>query len=322
MNLVNEVNNLLHSHNVTWIKNRGHVETQLDKLETVLLCCKENLGFHWISDIVGNDFNEIEYKLIYLLKNPEDGKSLVVSCIFNKSITVKSIAPLWRHAAEFEREIHEMLGVKFDFEISRYLFPENFIGFPLLKKFKKFEIIDFMKSKEFGSFTVSPKFPLNEQDLKIHLDLSNDKVSACDIEMGFHHFGYEKYAEGKNASQILNSIGILSSKTSPMWTMSWAHLLEQALDISIPDKAMGIRMILNELTRVKDHLYTLILISYQCGYEDFVSSLTIWYRRTLEHITLLTSNRNPSFIISIGGVRNDIPSGWISNCLEFLGLLE
>jgi NADH-quinone oxidoreductase subunit C/D len=322
MNLVNEVNNLLHSHNVNWIKTRGYVETQLDQLETLLLCCKENLGFHWISDIIGNDFNETEYKLTYLLKNPEEGKSLVVSCTFNKSITVKSIAPLWRHAAEFEREIHEMLGIKFDFNIPRYLFPENFIGYPLLKSFKKFEINKSIKPKEYGSFTVTPKFPLNEQDIKIHLDLSNDKVSTCDIEMGFHHFGFEKYSEGKTANQIMNSIGILSSKTSPMWTMSWAHLIEEGLDISIPDKAMGIRMLLNELTRVKDHLYTLILISYECGYEDFVSSLTIWYRKTLEQITLLTNNKNSSFIITVGGVRSDIPPGWISNCLEFLGLLE
>ena len=322
MNLINEVNNLLHLHDVTWVNNRGYVETQLDKLETVLLCCKENLGFHWISDIIGNDVDEDNYSLKYLLKNPEEGNSLVVTCLFHKSITVKSIAPLWRHAVEFEKEIHEMLGVKFDFYIPRYLFSEKFKGFPLLKNFENFEVDESVKPKEYGSFIVTPRFPLNEQDIKIHLDLNNDKVSLCDIEMGFHHFGFEKNAEGKSVDKILNSIGILSSKTSAMWTMSWAHLVEQGLNISIPDKAMGIRMILNELTRVKDHLYTLILISYQCGYEDFVSSLTIWYRKTLEQITLLTNHKNSSLHITIGGVRSDIPSGWISNCLEFLGSLE
>jgi NADH-quinone oxidoreductase subunit C/D len=322
MNLIKEVDNLLHQHVVTWESGRGYVQAQLDELDTILLCCKENLGFHWISDIIGKEIDENNYGLQYLLKNPESKNSLMVTCEFSKTVTVKSIAHLWRHAAEFEKEVHEMFGIKFDFEIPRYLFSENFVGHPLLKDFDKFVIGEPIKRKQDAQIVLKPKFPLNEQDIKINLNLDNDKVSTCNLEMGFHHFGFEKSSEGKNVDQILNSIGVLSAKTSAMWTMNWAHLVEKGLDISIPDKAMGVRMILNELTRVQDHLYTLILISYQCGYEDFVSSLTIWYRKTLEQITLLTKNQNSSLFIIVGGVRSDIPTGWISNCLEFLTLLE
>ncbi len=322
MSLVNKINSHLFGHEIIWSKNRGVVNTKLEELETVLLCCKENLGFVWISDIIAYEKDETHYSLNYLLKHPEDGISLIVGCSFKKDIIVKSIAPLWRHAAQFEREVHEMLGVKFDFNIPRYLFPESFEGHPLQKSFKAFTTKEIRPKKVKSNFAITPKFPLNEQDIKIYLELNDDKITQCDIDMGYHHFGYEKSVEGKNSNFVLDTIGILSSRTSPMWSMAWAHLIEQGLELTIPDKAMGIRMILNELTRVKDHLYTLLIMSYQCGYEDFVSSLTIWYRKTLEQIQILTQSSNPSTLITIGGVKKDLPVGWTATCTDFLNLLE
>lgn len=322
LNQFDELKNLIQTQNLIINSKRVEIKAKTEELDTLFLFCKENLGYEWLTDIVVYDLGEDQFKLSYSLKNPENGNCLLVSIEINKNEEIKSTASIWKHGEIFEKEAFEMFGVKFDYDIKRYLFEESFLGHPLLKSFTNFEQNDYIKEREQFDIFLSPKFPLAETDLDFHFNLSNDVIIKSHIELGYFHFGLEKNLENKSIQYALQRIGALSSRTSAVWTMAFADLVERGLEIEIPSKAMGIRMILNEFTRIKNHLYTLITMTHQCEYEDLLGHLIIWYKQTLDQIKKLTLSNNSSRFITIGGVKSDLPVGWVANCVEYLGKFE
>ncbi len=136
-------------HNEAWIN------IPLDLLRDVLKALRE-AGFDHLSTITGYDDGE-KINLIYHVVKFYDGKSETVNVITstdrNNSVA-PSILEIYPSALVYEREVYDLLGVKFDGHVGlkRLLLPENVPeGYhPLRKDFKS------------GSYLVSPKEGENE----------------------------------------------------------------------------------------------------------------------------------------------------------------
>lgn len=324
MNEVENIHNLLGP----YLKEKNfilEVAANSQNLDTLLLCCKENLGYSLLSDIVCKELEDSSFSLKYILKKPSSVYIIQVTLVIKSTDIVSSVAQFWEHSKVYEKEIFEMFGVKFDYEIKRYLFDENLIGHPLRKSFEGFKVTEPIKDVKNNSefdICIKPKFPLSEQDLRIFLNLNNDLVKKTKLDLGYMHFGFEKFCQNKSITNITQHLGLLSSSNSGMYQIAYVDMLERFSNIKIPDKAMGIRMILNELFRINDHLFEVLKISYQCQYEDLVGHLYLLLSKTKVQIDRLMGERNRSYYIVYGGVRSDLPMGWASECIEFLSMLE
>ncbi len=326
---IDRINKELVDYNGHWIENKLFIETsEFDKL-TLLLLCKENLGFEFLANIIIRDSEGDVFSVDYHLINIDKNYHLLIETNVDKKETIQSLTGIWKYADYYELEAFELFGCRFDSvnfsKYKRFLFPQNFDGHPLLDSFEKFEVKKTLQQNDLQQenlFQESPSFKLSEDEILFNFELNKKQIEKIDFEMGFKHFGLEKDAQGKKVYELSSRIGYLGAQSAMTWSMLWCHSVEKTSGMIIPERAQGIRMVLNEMIRIKNHLLSLMKMIEPCGYSDFVMNLALWHERTLKHINGLLENRNPLYYNTIGGVKFDIPIGWVTTCLEFINQLE
>src|SRR5262249_31972022 len=132
--------------------------------------------------------------------------------------------------------------------------------------------------------------------------------------IGYMHRGYEKLTEFRTYPQIttlINRIDWLSSFANEVPFLRGAELL---MDIEAPPRAQYIRTILTELSRIA----TFMLFLGEMGLQVGALTPPFYGFRDREHVLNLieaaTGGRfHPNFN-RIGGLKDDLPWGWINEC--------
>jgi len=156
---------------------------------------------------------------------------------------------------------------------------------------------------------IGPYHPLQEEPEFFQLYVEGEKVVDIDIIIGYNHRGVEKLAESKHYDQIAYLVericGICSSSHPYAFVLAVEDLLGGEANI-VPERALYIRTIIDELQRIHSHLLWLGLAGHFIGYN------TIWmwawkYREpVLDCFETVTGNRNNYAMFKVGGVRRDI----------------
>lgn len=324
MSLKNQIQSWMPEESIKWNGEVVEINFSLDQLETNLLFAIEHLKFYWLKDIcVEDDIDHSKFIIRYFLQNPDQSIILIIKCTFEREQVIQSVAPIWKNASVFESEAYEMFGVNFDYDPKKKFFDQEVTEYPLRKNFTKFNNYTSKQSiNSENDFKMGIDFPMNSNDVFFSLELDNDSISKCELDLGYHHMGLEKSLENLNTDQVLHKINLASDSSAIHWNMAWAMLVEQCNDIEIPDKAKGIRMILSELVRVKDHLKVLFQLAYKTEYVSFFNTMLFWHNRTIDQINSFSQRKNVHDSFVIGGVRDDLPAGWMASCLDFLSNLE
>lgn len=325
MSLKEQINKWLPEDKLAWRDSSVEAEVPLELLETNLLYAFEHLKFYWLKDIcIVDDVENSNFVIRYFLQNPQESIVLIVKSSFDREQLINSVAPIWKNAAIFESEVYEMFGVLFDYKPQRKLFSEKTSEFPLRKNFSKFNDDSFkeQKSARESGFVIGLDFPINTNDIFFSVKLDNDIITNCDLDLGYHHFGLEKSLENLDVDQVLQKVNLASQSAGLHWNLAWAMLVEQGNCIEIPDKAKGLRMILSELVRIKDHFRVLMQLASKTDYVSFFNTTLYWYNRTIDQLNSFSERKSLHDTIAIGGIRDDLPAGWMASCLDFLGNLE
>ncbi len=156
---------------------------------------------------------------------------------------------------------------------------------------------------------IGPYHPLQEEPEFFQLYVDGEKVTDIDIIIGYNHRGIEKLAESKHYDQIAYLVericGICSSSHPYAYCLAVEDILGGEKKV-VPERALYIRTIIDELQRIHSHLLWLGLASHFIGYN------TVWmwawkYREpVLDMFEMITGNRNNYAMFKIGGVRRDL----------------
>ncbi len=156
---------------------------------------------------------------------------------------------------------------------------------------------------------IGPYHPLQEEPEFFRLYVEGEKVVDIDIFIGYNHRGIEKLAEAKHYDQIAFLVericGICSSSHPYAYVLAVEDILGGEKKL-VPERALYIRTIIDELQRIHSHLLWLGLAGHFIGYN------TVWmwawkYREpVLDMFEMITGNRNNYAMFKIGGVRRDI----------------
>ncbi len=156
---------------------------------------------------------------------------------------------------------------------------------------------------------IGPYHPLQEEPEFFQLYVEGEKVVDIDIIIGYNHRGIEKLSESKHYDQVPFLVericGICSSSHPYAYVLAVENILGGEATI-VPEKALYIRTIIDELQRIHSHLLWLGLAGHFIGYN------TIWmwawkYREpVLDCFEMVTGNRNNYAMFKVGGVRRDI----------------
>jgi NADH-quinone oxidoreductase subunit D len=161
---------------------------------------------------------------------------------------------------------------------------------------------------------IGPQHPATHGTLRIVVRLDGERVIAADPVIGYMHRGYEKLTEYRTYPQIttlINRIDWLSSFANEVPFIAGAEML---MGIEAPARALYIRTILTELSRIATFLLFLGEMGLQVG---AITPAFYGFRDreyVLNLIEAVTGGRfHPNFN-RIGGLKDDLPWGWMSEC--------
>ncbi len=109
-----------------------------DSYAGVVKKLKEELSFDFFLNMTGVD-NQPEIEIIVHLRNSATRQSVVVhtSSDDRENPAFDTISDIWKGAGYFEREIYDLLGVKFNNhpDLRRMFLEDEYPGYPLRKDF-------------------------------------------------------------------------------------------------------------------------------------------------------------------------------------------
>jgi NADH-quinone oxidoreductase subunit D len=159
---------------------------------------------------------------------------------------------------------------------------------------------------------LGPQHPATHGTLRLVVRLDGERVLAADPVIGYMHRGYEKLTEVRSYPQITTLINRIDWLSSFANEVPFIHGAEKLMSIEAPPRAQYIRTILTELSRIA----TFVLFLGEMGLQVGALTPAFWGFRDREHVLNLiegvTGGRfHPNFN-RIGGIKDDLPWGWIN----------
>jgi len=163
------------------------------------------------------------------------------------------------------------------------------------------------------TLNIGPQHPATHGTLRLVVRLDGEQVVAADPVIGYMHRGYEKLTEVRTYPQVTTLVNRIDWLSSFANEVPFILASEQLMDIEAPPRAQWIRTILFELGRIANITLFLGDMGVQLG---AVSPVFYAFRDreyVLNQIEAVTGGRfHPNFN-RIGGIKDDLPAGWIAN---------
>jgi NADH-quinone oxidoreductase subunit D len=163
------------------------------------------------------------------------------------------------------------------------------------------------------TLNMGPQHPATHGTLRIVAKLDGEKVLAAEPVAGYMHRGYEKLCEVRTFPQVTTLVNRID------WVGSFANEVpfilaaEQLMDIEAPPRAQYIRTALFEMSKIAN----IILFAGDMGLQ--LGGLTAGFyafrdrEYVLNQIEAATGGRFHPNYDRIGGLKDDLPKGWIDD---------
>lgn len=165
---------------------------------------------------------------------------------------------------------------------------------------------------------LGPQHPATHGTLRLVVRLDGERVLTADPIIGYMHRGYEKLTEYRTYPQVTTLINRIDWLSSFANEVPFVHAAEQLLEVEAPERAQTIRAILTELSRISTFILFLGEMALQVG----ALTPAFYGFRDREYVLNLiegvTGGRfHPNFN-RIGGLKDDLPWGWISETRDVM----
>ncbi len=162
------------------------------------------------------------------------------------------------------------------------------------------------------TLNIGPQHPATHGTLRIVARLDGEQVVDADPVMGYMHRGYEKLTEVRSYPQVTTLINRIDWLGSFANEVPFILAVERLMDIEAPPRAQWIRTILFELSRIANVTLFLGDMGVQLGALTPVFYAFRDREYVLNQIESVTGGRfHPNFD-RIGGLKDDLPKGWIT----------
>lgn len=295
--------------------------------------------------------------MVYILKDTKDSTKLLTLKMYitNDELIVDSISHLYNSANWLEREAYDQYGVVFAHHpnLKRLLNHHEFVGHPLRRDYKitdyqicttTQDLMDEMtkelintenvkaicdigaKSCELETdlmfLNLGPSHPATHGTIRNLIAVDGEYIKACVSEIGYLHRGFEKSAENHTYNQIIPYTDRLNYCSSLMNNIGFAKAIEDMMSLTLPPRAIYIRMILAELSRIIDHL-----VCNGANFVDMGGLTNFWYlfnprEDVYDLLSKLTGARLTNSFMRIGGISKDLYEGFENDIEDVLKSIE
>lgn len=174
------------------------------------------------------------------------------------------------------------------------------------------------KSNDTYKINFGPQHPATHGVLRLVLELKGETVVKADPHIGFLHRGTEKLIEYKTYAQALPYFDRLDYVSPMCQEYSYVLAIESLLKITPPKRAMYIRVMFAELTRILNHLLNITTFALDIG--AMTPLLWAFHEREkiMQFYEAVSGARMHAAYFTPGGVANDLPPGLIDQISIFI----
>ncbi len=283
---------------------------------------------------------ESRYGLVYIIRH-KDFKEFVVLKTHLSEPKCQSVTSIYKAADWLERECYDQYGVHFENHpnLGRILNHWQFDGHPLRRDYpitkgqlctdaqdlmpqmnqRLFEK-DLICKKEDGTFcdpkkdlmfiNIGPSHPATHGTIRNFCAMDGETIISNITEIGYLHRGFEKSCENHTYNQIIPYTDRLDYCSATTNNIAFAKTVEEMLGITMPERAISVRILVMELSRIINHLVCLAaqlvdmgaLTNYWYLYNPRESAYTFFSK--------LTGARLTNSYMRIGGMSYDLYDGY------------
>jgi len=154
---------------------------------------------------------------------------------------------------------------------------------------------------------VGPIHPALKEPIRLDLDVDGELIVDVDVVVGQVHRGIEWL--GMNRNNPIQNI-YLSERVCGICNIchpfAYVMAVEQAVEITPPERAEYIRVITAEMERIHSHLLWAGVAAHEIGFDTVFYLVWRVREEIMDLVEYVTGNRVTKAMFQIGGVRRDI----------------
>jgi ech hydrogenase subunit E len=167
-----------------------------------------------------------------------------------------------------------------------------------------------------------PQHPVLPEPIHLDLVVEDEKVIEARPSIGFIHRGLEKLVEKKDYVEFVYIAERICGICSFIHGQTYCQAVEAIMSVSVPPRALYLRTIWGELSRLHSHLLWMGLMADSVGFESLFMHSWRVRERVLNIIEATTGGRVIFGSCKIGGVRRDIDADGFKSMFTELDLVE
>lgn len=290
-----------------------------------------------------------DFTIVYTLLSFDRNEYVRIKVpLLKEKAEVPTITKVFPAANWYEREVYDMFGVKFSGHpnLRRILMPLYWEGYPLQKqhparatemgrfqlpqedKRRAQDLLEF-KPEEWGMDTTAqdgdmmflnlgPQHPGTHGVLRLALQMDGETIVDIAPDIGFHHRGAEKMGERQSWHSYIPYTDRVEYLGGVMNNFPYVMAIERLAGIEVPERVKYIRVLVSELFRISSHLVWYGTFAQDLGMMTPVFLMFNDREKLFEIISAITGDRMHPNWFRIGGVSQDLPTGWETLVKEFL----
>src|SRR3974390_340175 len=167
-----------------------------------------------------------------------------------------------------------------------------------------------------------PQHPVLPEPIHLDLVVEDEKVVEARPSIGFIHRGLEKLVETKDYVEFVYVAERICGICSFIHGQTYCQAVEAIMNVAVPPRALYLRTIWGELSRLHSHLLWLGLMADAVGFESLFMHSWRVREKVLNIIETTTGGRVIFGACKVGGVRRDISDEALAKILNDLEIIE
>jgi NADH-quinone oxidoreductase subunit D len=169
---------------------------------------------------------------------------------------------------------------------------------------------------------MGPQHPSTHGVLRLVLRTDGEVISEVTPHLGYLHRCAEKIGENVTPIQFIPYTDRMDYLAGMNMNLAYSLAVEKLCGMKLPEKANVIRVLIAEMNRIASHLVGMGAYGLDLG--TFSPFLYAFREREmiLDLFEEVCGARLTYSYITIGGVHDDLPEGWVGRCKEFLDYLK
>ncbi len=162
-----------------------------------------------------------------------------------------------------------------------------------------------------------PQHPAAHGVLRLILEMDGEVIERADPHIGLLHRGTEKLIEHKTYLQALPYFDRLDYVSPMCQEHAYSLAVEKLLGCEVPPRALYIRVLFDELTRILNHIMNVTTLALDVGATTPLLWLFEEREKIMEFYERVSGSRMHAAYIRPGGVGQDLPAGLLEDIIRF-----